>query len=64
MKAGINAKVFDKVKDPQCWPHAHLQYKVVNKQVKFDELNFQLFWQAKFPFSLRMICQNQKGKVG
>ena len=42
-KSGINAKSSDKVKDPQRWPHANLQYEFVNKQVKFDELDFKLF---------------------
>ena len=39
-KSGINAKASDKVKDPQRWPQAHLHYEFVNKQVKFDQLNF------------------------
>ena len=51
-KSGINAKSSDKVKDPQRWPHAYLQYVFVNKQVKFDFLSF-----------LRMICMSQNGKV-
>ena len=42
-KSGINAKSSDKVKNPQRWPHAYLQYEYVNKQVKFDELDFKLF---------------------
>ncbi|MEW8546061.1 MAG: hypothetical protein AB2693_21270, partial [Candidatus Thiodiazotropha sp.] len=42
-KSGINAKASDKVKFPQRWPHAHLQFEHVNKQVKFDELDFKLF---------------------
>ena len=31
------------MKNPQCWPHAHLQYEFVNKQVKFDEHDMRLF---------------------
>ena len=42
-KSGINAKASDRAKSPQKWPHSHLQFEHVNKQVKFDELNFQLF---------------------
>ena len=42
-KSGISAKASDKVKTPQKWPHAHLQYEYVNKHVKFDELDFKLF---------------------
>ena len=42
-KSGINAKTSDKVKDKQRWPHDYLQYEFVNKQVKFDELDFKLF---------------------
>ena len=43
-KSGINAdKSSDKVKDPQRWPHAYLRYEFVNKQVKFDKLDFKLF---------------------
>ena len=33
-KSGIKAKASDKVRHPQKWPHAHLQYEHVNKQVK------------------------------
>ena len=39
-KSGINANASDRVKNPQKWPHSHLQFEHVNKQVKFDELNF------------------------
>ena len=42
-KSGIKAKASDKVRHPQKWPHAHLQYEHVNKQVKYDELDFKLF---------------------
>ena len=42
-KSRSNAKVSDKVKDPQRWRQAHLQYEFVNKQVKFDHLDFKLF---------------------
>ena len=41
-RSGINAKSSDKVKFPQEWPHAHLQYEHVNKHVKFQDLNFKL----------------------
>ena len=46
-KSGINAKASDKVRHPQKWPHAHLQYEHVNKQVKFDDLDFKLFIAGK-----------------
>lgn len=42
-KSGINAKASDRVKHPQKWPQSHLQFEYVNKQVKFDELDFKLF---------------------
>ena len=42
-KSGINAKASDHVKNPQKWPHSHLQFEYVNKQVKYDELDFKLF---------------------
>ena len=42
-KSGINAKASDRVKNPQKWPHAHLQYEFVNKQMKFDELDMKMF---------------------
>ena len=42
-KSGINAKASDRVKHPQKWPHSHLQFEFVNKQVKYDELDFKLF---------------------
>ena len=40
-RSGINAKSSDKVKFPQGWPHAHLQYEH-DKHVKFQDLNFKL----------------------
>ena len=42
-KSGINAKASDRVRNTQKWPHSHLQFENVNKQVKFDELDFKLF---------------------
>ena len=42
-KSGIKAKSSDKVKSPQKWPHAYLQFEYVNKQVKFDELDYRMF---------------------
>ena len=42
-KPGINAKASDRVRNPQKWPHSHLQFEYVNKQVKYDELDFKLF---------------------
>lgn len=42
-KSGIKAKSSDKVLSPQKWPHAHLQFEYVNKQVKFDDLDFKMF---------------------
>ena len=42
-KSGINAKASDRVKFPQNWPHAHLQYEYVNKQMTYDELDFKMF---------------------
>ena len=42
-KSGISAKSSDKVKFPQKWPHAHLQYEYVNRHLKYDELDFKLF---------------------
>lgn len=42
-KSGIKAKSSDKVKSPQKWPHAYLQFEYVNKQVTFDELDYRMF---------------------
>ena len=42
-KSGIRAKASDKVKYPQKWPHSHLQFEHVNKQIKYDEFDFELF---------------------
>ena len=42
-KSGIKAKSSDKVKSPQKWPHAYLQFEYVNKQVKFEELDYRMF---------------------
>ena len=42
-KSGIRAKASGKVMYPQKWPHSHLQFEHVNKQIKTDELDFELF---------------------
>ena len=42
-KSGIKAKSSDKVKSPQKWPHAYLQFEYVNKQVTFEELDYRMF---------------------
>lgn len=42
-KSGISAQASDRVRYPQRWPHSHLQFEHVNKQVRFDELDFKLF---------------------
>lgn len=42
-RSGIKAKASDRVKFPQKWPHAHLQYVHVSKHVKFEDLDFKLF---------------------
>ena len=42
-KSGIKSKASDKVKNPQKWSHAHLQYEYVNKQVTFEQLDFKMF---------------------
>ena len=42
-KSAVNAKASDRVRHPQKWPQSHLQFEYVNKQVKFDELDFKLF---------------------
>ena len=42
-KSGMKAKSADKVKFPQKWPHAHLQYEYVNKQMSFQDLDFKMF---------------------
>ena len=43
LKSGINAKASDRVKFPQRWPQAYLQFEFVNKQLKFDDLDFKQF---------------------
>ena len=43
LKSGINAKASDRVKFPQRWPKAYLQFEFVNKQIKFDDLDFKQF---------------------
>ena len=42
-KSGINSKASDRVKFPQRWPQAYLQFEYVNKQLKFDDLDFKQF---------------------
>ena len=42
-KFGTSAKSSDKAKDLQRWPHAYLKYVFVNRQDKYDELDFKLF---------------------
>lgn len=55
-KSGINAKTSDRVKHPKKWPQSHLQFEYVNKQVKFDDLDFKLFVAVTItlPMSLRV----------
>lgn len=43
LKSGITAKASDRVRHPQKWPQAHLQYEHVSKQVQFKDLDFKLF---------------------
>ena len=43
LKSGITAKASDRVKHPQKWPQAHLQYEHVSKQIQFKDLDFKLF---------------------
>ena len=42
-KSGTPAKASDRVKFPQWRPQAYLQFEYVNKQLKFDELDFKQF---------------------
>ncbi len=42
-KSGIEAKASDRVRFPQRWPHASLQFEFVNKAIKFDSLDLKLF---------------------
>ena len=60
-KSGNKAKASDKVRYPQKWPHVHLQYEHVNKQVKKDELDFKLFIAGERLF-LRMAFLLLRGK--
>ena len=39
VKSGIN----DRVKHPQQWPQAYLQFEFVSKQLKYDDLDFKQF---------------------
>ena len=41
-KSGIKAKASDKVRFPQKWPHANLQFEYVNKSTSFTDLSFSL----------------------
>ena len=43
VKSGINAKAADRVKHPQRWPQAYLQFEFVSKQLKYDDLDFKQF---------------------
>lgn len=43
LKSGITAKASDRVRHPQKWPQAHLQYEHVSKHVQFKDLDFKLF---------------------
>ena len=57
-KSGIKAKSSDKVKAPQKWPHAHLQYEFVNKKMKFDDLDYRLFIAGE----LEIISESRQNK--
>ena len=43
VKSGINAKAADRVKHPQRWPQAYLQFEFVSKQLKYDDLDMKQF---------------------
>ena len=43
LKSGITAKASDRVKHPQKWTQAHLQYEHISKQIQFKDLDFKLF---------------------
>ena len=43
VKSGINAKAANRVKHPQRWPQAYLQFEFVSKQLKYDDLDFKQF---------------------
>ena len=57
--SGINAKSSDRVKDPQRWPHAHLQFEYVNKHLKLEDLDFKTFVAGEF----EIIALNDFSKV-
>lgn len=49
--SGIKAKTSDKVKLPQKSHQARLQFGHVNKQVKFEELDFKSFIAGELKIS-------------
>ena len=64
-KSGINAKASDMFRHPQKWPHAHLQYEHVNKQVKFNDLDFKLFiaWELEIISEESLASPERKGRL-
>jgi hypothetical protein len=42
-RSDIRVKSSDKVRYPQIWPHSMLQFQFVNKSVRFNDLDFNLF---------------------
>jgi len=41
--SGMVKKASDDVVNPQIWPHSLLQYEYVNKDTKYQDLDFRLF---------------------
>jgi hypothetical protein len=42
-RSGIRVKSSDKVRYPQIWPQSMLQFQFVNKSVRYNDLDFNLF---------------------
>ena len=49
---------------PQSWPHAHLQYEYVNKQITYDELDFKMFIVVKIEIICLKVCPDLRDLIG
>ena len=62
-KSGIKSKASDKVRFPQRWPHANLQFEYVNKNVAFQDLSFALLVAGELEIISDSKSEERKGRT-
>ena len=62
-RSGIKSKASDKVRFPQKWPHANLQYEFVNKNVAFTDLSFSLLVAGELEIIADCKSSERRGRT-